>query len=230
MRDESQRSEARGRKSEAGMRAAGFRAISCVSWFLSLRSRVPRGCVAPCPHCDSYVAISIRFYLIPMHFLCRFYAVSMRYLYRLLLNRMPFAAGKAWYCRQKILAMRLEPTEKDRKMDDRKMPASRRTRPYPWPISCDGRGEFGQESQATDETRSKHGLLPHFSRGSVRPLCSLCVFVAVNLAESAARVRNRRAVPKLSQSNSKQFPSVPKHSQTPPSSFQMIPKRSQSFL
>jgi hypothetical protein len=47
----------------------------------------------------------------PMHFLCGSYALSMHFLYRLLLKHTPLSARKRRYCRAKknLLAMRANP-------------------------------------------------------------------------------------------------------------------------
>ena len=108
------------------------------------------------------------------------------------------------------------------------MPASRRTRPYPWPISRDEREELVRRPKPQIE----HGSRPCFicvqSVAQVRPLCSLCAFVAVNLAESAAKRRSAQETSR-SQVVTIEFQAVPIRSQAFPNAPKQFPNDSQTF-
>jgi hypothetical protein len=94
------------------------------------RNRAPGPCDSFADPMKSY-AMLCNFHA----FLCTFYAIPMQFLYRLLLKHTPFSAGMRRIDLQKNRAQRTRAKTKgkDRKMDDRKMPASRRTCPHPCP-------------------------------------------------------------------------------------------------
>jgi hypothetical protein len=91
-------------------------------WFLMLRSRAPRVFQLLGPL--RFLCRSYAFLCIPMHFLCDFYTIPMHFLYRLLLNHMPFSARIWRYCPAKKTARKeRKPRGKDRNLVDKKMPA-----------------------------------------------------------------------------------------------------------
>jgi hypothetical protein len=184
---------------------------SCAWWFLAPKV--------------SY-EVPMRSYALSTHFLCTFYAIPMRFLYRI---RTTFAAKQAVF-RQNMEVSRLKKNfagclspatchgELKRSTGERVENKRSNTERTTNDTNDTNTHANGRRFRKGRQLRYL-SVPPFFCRFVLPtvPLCSLCSFVALNLAELAAKrrkVRKRRAVPKRFPSDSRMFPNAPIRSQT----------------